>query len=163
MQVIQINTATGTPPYDIYVCDETLTYCYLVSTGVSVLPVFIDLPQVLSGINRVIVKLIDSIGCELFLDVGCLLPTPSITVTPSYTPTPTPTQTKYLYPCQCITFDNSGGGEDIGYSYRNCYGIVIADTILDGDILPVCGSEPIAYNIKLTYTVNGNCVGYSCP
>ena len=34
MQVIEITSLNGYPPYDISICDLTLTYCYVVATGV---------------------------------------------------------------------------------------------------------------------------------
>ena len=137
MQVIEINNVTGTSPYDVYVCDTTITYCYSAATGVSVFPLYFDLPIGLNGAPSVIVKLIDANGCELFYNIGCLLPTPSITVTPSYTPTPTPTPT-INQDCFCIQFDNSDSGADLGFSYISCDNILISDTILDGQILERC-------------------------
>lgn len=157
MQVIQINSVSGTPPYDVYVCDPTITYCYFVSDDVSVFPLLIDLPIQLTGINSVVVKMIDSNGCEIFYNIACQLPTPSITVTPSFTPTPTPTQTVFGNNCRCIQFDNSGSGSDFGYQYTNCAGVVITDTILDGQIICRCGSNPIPGDIKVTATILGTC------
>ena len=157
MQVIQMNSVSGTPPYDVYVCDPTITYCYFVSDDVSVFPLYIDLPTQLSGIGSVVVKVTDSNGCEIFYNIACQLPTPSITVTPSYTPTPTPTQTVFGNNCRCIQFDNSGSGSDFGYQYTNCSGVVITDTILDGQIICRCGSNPIPGDIKVTATILGTC------
>ncbi len=162
MQVIQINNATGTAPYDVYVCDTTITYCYSAATGVSVFPLYIDLPTELNGAPSVIVKLVDINGCELFHYIPCNPPTPSITLTPSYTPTPTPTQTSNQN-CFCIQFDNSGSGEDFDFSYISCNNILISDTILDGQILERCGNTPTAENIKVTITILGNCVNGVCP
>jgi len=34
--VIQISSISGNSPYDIYVCDITLTYCYLVSGSTTI-------------------------------------------------------------------------------------------------------------------------------
>lgn len=162
MQVIQINTASGTPPYDIYVCDETITYCYFVLTGVSVFPVYIDLPPFLTGIRNVIVKLIDANGCELFYNIPCMLPTPSVTVTPSFTPTPTPTPTIPQYPCSCVIFDNTGSGDNIGYSYLSCNGVLTIGVVNSGTTLTVCGSQPISDSIKMSVTVGVDCVDNVC-
>jgi hypothetical protein len=163
MQVIQINTATGTAPYDVYVCDVTLNYCFLSATAISVFPIYLDLPTFLNGVQSVVVKLIDVNGCEIFYNIGCSLPIPSLTVTPSYTPTPTPTPTRPIYPCQCIVFDNTGSGDNIGYSYLNCNGITIFDTVISGNTQLVCGSQPVSFDIKMTYTINGDCVNNLCP
>ena len=162
MQVIQVNTATGNPPYDIYVCDVTLTYCYLMSSGVSVFPAYVNLPNEFLGLQSVVVKLIDSSGCELFYNISCALPTPSVTVTPSFTPTPTPTPTIPLYGCQCLNFDNTLNNYDIGYLYTNCNGILISDTVPSGQTYQVCGSNPIPSDVNLIVTTSGDCVSNLC-
>ena len=161
MQVIYLNNVTGTGPYDVYVCDETITYCFFVESGVSTFPLTINLPPFLQGVRTVIVKVIDSNGCELFYNIPCLLPTPSVTITPSFTPTPTPTPTSNQQ-CFCIEFNNVGSGDNIGYEYKNCNGVLIIDVVPDGEIIQVCGSEPVSYNVKMSYTILGNCISGSC-
>ena len=52
MQVIQISSLTGHSPYDITICDITNTYCYSGLTGVTSVPVTIDLPTELSNPHR---------------------------------------------------------------------------------------------------------------
>ena len=123
---------------------------------------FRSLPSFLNGSQSVIVKLIDSNGCEIFYNIGCLLPTPSVTITPSFTPTPTPTPTKPLYPCECITFDNSGSGDNIGYNFINCNGILISDVVPSGQTRQVCGSNPVSLNNKMSFTISGNCIDGVC-
>jgi hypothetical protein len=59
MQVINITSLSGTAPYDIYVCDTTITYCFFVASGVSTVPQVIDLPPFLSGVESIIIKVID--------------------------------------------------------------------------------------------------------
>ena len=162
MQVIEINNATGTAPYDVYVCDTTISYCYSTATSVSVFPLYIDVPIQLNGAPSVIVKLIDVNGCETFNYIACNLPTPSITVTPSYTPTPTPTPTSNQN-CFCIQFDNSGSEDVIDFSYINCNNILISDSINGGDIITRCGNNPTGSNVKLSITILGNCVNGACP
>lgn len=157
MQIVNITSLSGTAPYDIYVCDTTLTYCFLVATGIYTAPLSVDLPSFLNGTKDIIVQVSDSTGCQFFTPISCLLPTPSITVTPSFTPTPTPTQTAFGNNCRCIQFDNSGSGEDIGYQYTNCNGVVITDMAIDGQIICRCGSNPLANNIKLSVTILGSC------
>lgn len=163
MQIIDITSLSGTSPYDIYVCDITLTYCFLVLTGVSTVPQSVELPSFLYGARNIVIKIVDSIGCEFFTTVSCLLPTPSITVTPSYTPTPTPSPTRPLYPCQCIKFDNTGSGFNIGFSYLNCQGITVVGEVTSGLTQSVCGSQPVSFDIKMTYTFSGECVNNLCP
>jgi hypothetical protein len=125
-------------------------------------PQQIDLPSFLSGANTIIIKVIDSIGCEEFRYIPCLPPTPSNTVTPTVTPTLTPTHTNWFYPCDCIEYNNFGSGSDIGYQYFNCNGVLVVDVAADGDIFTVCGFNPSSDNIKLTYTILGECSSESC-
>ena len=163
MQVINITSLSGTAPYDVYVCDITITYCYLVASGVSTVPQVIDLPPFLNGVESIIIKVIDSIGCEEFHLVPCLQPNPTNTLTPSVTPTPTITPTRPIYPCQCIVFDNTGSGDNIGYSYVNCDGINIIGVVSSGNTLSICGSQPVSFDIKMSYTISGECVNNLCP
>jgi hypothetical protein len=70
---------------------------------------------------------------------------------PKPTPTPTP------IPCQCITFVDGTGS--VPYDYTDCSGTVISSTTPPGNpnVFNVCGSNPISYNAKLTFTINGLC------
>jgi len=82
MSVITISGTTGgTPPLSVYLCDEYGNNCYLTSTtgGTYTLNSFY------SSANTLMVKTIDSTGCEYFELVSCYDPPP--------TPTPTPTPT----------------------------------------------------------------------
>jgi len=155
MQIIDITSLSGSAPYDIYVCDTTITYCFLVATAVTTVPQSLELPSFLYGAKEIIVKIIDSNQCEFFTPISCLLPTPSITVTPS--------PTRLIYGCQCITFDNTGSGFDIGYSYLDCNGILTVGVVTSGLTYQVCGSQPVSNDIKMSYTISGQCVNNSCP
>ena len=95
MNTIEITGATGTPPYSVYVCDSTLTYCYVVTESTMIPPTFIfDVPPPLDVVSPLIVKIIDANGCETFESYSCPpTPTPTPTVTPTQTVTPTPTIT----------------------------------------------------------------------
>lgn len=162
MQLVELISLSGTAPYDVYVCDITITYCYLVATSVSTVPQSIDLPSFLTGVSSIIVKIIDSLGCEEFYLIPCLQPTPSNTVTPSVTPTLTVTPSNRIYPCNCIQYDNSGSGDDIGYSYIDCDGVLVTDVAASGDVFNVCGSNPTSDDIKMSFTVGSECVGNTC-
>jgi hypothetical protein len=86
---IQINSISGTSPFDIYFCDIGLNQCVFMQTETSPsYPIIIDLPQTLIGVNQLIVKIIDGNGCEIFYPF--ILPTPTPTPTPTITPSPTP-------------------------------------------------------------------------
>jgi hypothetical protein len=70
---IQITAITGTPTYDIYVCDITNTYCFFVSGFTSTIPpnfVF-TVPPPLEGVESLLLKIIDSNGCEKFILLVC--------------------------------------------------------------------------------------------
>jgi hypothetical protein len=103
-QSIDILTSTGVPPYDVYVCDISNTFCFLVTTGVT-LPYQFFAPPPLDNVSQLIVKLIDSLGCEFFEPFQCPTPTP--------TPSPTCFANQYQIwvggPCTFNLFDCSSG------------------------------------------------------
>lgn len=98
MSQIVINTISGSPPYDIYVCDINQIYCELTLTGVTSVPPSISFtaPSAFTYSPIVLIKIIDSSGCTTTETYTCLsqTPTPSVTVTPSITSTNTPTVTQ---------------------------------------------------------------------
>ena len=70
-QVI-ISGTTGTPPYEIQVCDITNTYCYLVSSGETIPPAYtFYVPPPLDVVESFLLKIIDSNGCERFELLTC--------------------------------------------------------------------------------------------
>ena len=76
LQQVIISSISGTSyPYNVYLCDYTLSYCDLVTTVNSSveLPIYIDLPSEFSYTNNVIVKLVDSNGCEVFTPITCTI------------------------------------------------------------------------------------------
>lgn len=103
---VQITSITGTSPYDVYVCDYTNTFCFLV-TGATVMPPYIifDVPPPLDDASPILVKLIDANGCEFFEPFQCPTPTP--------TPSPTCFANQYQIwvggPCTFNLFDCSSG------------------------------------------------------
>jgi len=103
-QSIDILTSTGVPPYDVYVCDITYTFCYVVATGVT-LPYQFFAPPPLDNVSQLIVKLIDSTGCVFFEPFQCPTPTP--------TPSPTCFANQYQIwvggPCTFNLLDCSSG------------------------------------------------------
>lgn len=115
IQTISITGATGIGPYDIYLCNTTLSYCYMIS-GSTTLPITFNTPPIFSGSTSLIVKIVDLIdGCETFQLYSCNCPTP--TPTPSFTPTPTQAPVG----CRCIEFSNFI--TEIGYyNYVDCNG-----------------------------------------
>jgi hypothetical protein len=153
---ISITGVTGTPPYSITVCDTSLVYCYLITGSTTIPPTFtFDVPPPLDVADSVIVKVMDSNGCELFYPYSCP-PTP--TPTPSYTPTPTPTPTGT---CRCIQVVNTGTTTGTFY-YTQCNGIVTSVLpINSGTTLYYCGNNPIGLTECDIY-IGNNCVSNSC-
>jgi hypothetical protein len=95
---IQINSISGTSPFDIYLCDINLNQCVFIQTETSPsYPIIITPPPTFYGVNQLIVKIIDGNGCETFNYYILPTPTPTAshtptpTVTPTLTPTPSPT------------------------------------------------------------------------
>jgi hypothetical protein len=153
MQTIEITGATGTGPYDVYVCDTTLTYCVLVGTGINFPPNFLyTLVYPLDIVNSVIIKLIDSNGCEFLQLYNC--PTPTPTPTPTLTPTPTNAQ------CNCIQFENPTAYPQF-ITYTQCDGTVFLGSINNGTTLYVCGKLPNAEDGVL-FSVGIPCIDGGC-
>ena len=93
---IQINSISGTSPFDVYFCDNLFYQCILVDTLVSpTFPVSIELPTQFIGTTYLTIKVIDNNGCQSFIPITfpTATPTPTISLTPSLTPTLTPTPT----------------------------------------------------------------------
>jgi hypothetical protein len=105
--------------------------------------------------DSIIVKVIDSKGCEIFLPYSCpVTPTPTPTITP--TPSSTPTD-----PCRCIQITNTGttGGT---FYYTQCDGTITSVLpINSGTTLYYCGSNPIALTGCIVY-IGNVCVNNSC-
>jgi hypothetical protein len=153
MQTIEITGATGTGPYDVYVCDTTLTYCVLAGSGVNFPPNFLyTLVYPLDIVNSVIIKLIDSNGCEFLQLYNC--PTPTPTPTPTLTPTPTNAQ------CNCIQFENPTAYPQF-ITYTQCDGTVFLGSINNGTTLYVCGKLPNAEDGVL-FSVGIPCIDGAC-
>ncbi len=70
MAQITINTISGSPPYNIYVCDVNQSYCELTLTGVTSVPPSITLttPSAFTYSPIVLIKIIDSSGSTQFGD-----------------------------------------------------------------------------------------------
>ncbi len=93
---VTISSLTGNSPYDLYVCDTTLTACTFVVTFAYPSYVF-NLPAPYDEDSEFCLKIIDSDGCWI---TSCKTPsgtpiyiTPTPTKTPTSTPTPTVTTT----------------------------------------------------------------------
>ena len=95
---VQINSISGTSPFDIYMCDIGLVQCIFIETVTSpTYPIILTPPSTLVGATTVVVKIVDGNGCSIFYP--CTQPTP----TPTPTNTPTPTITPTITPTPSIT------------------------------------------------------------
>jgi len=151
---ITLTVSSGTPPYNIYVCDITNTYCYSAITFVGGTITF-DSPAPLEYTTPILIKIIDSRNCESFQYYQCV-PTPTPTLTPTLTPTPTG-------PCTCcclaVSCNNDVGGS---FTYTDCFGNVIGDVFVAGNsIVYYCGSNVINLdNVTLNY--GSPCIDNTC-
>ena len=69
---IQITSISGTSPYDVIVCDITNTYCFSVSASTTITPIQIfNVPPPLDNVDYLLLKIIDSNGCEKFIYLDC--------------------------------------------------------------------------------------------
>lgn len=155
MSQITISGITGIPPYDVYICDTTFSFCSLIS-GSTTIPPNIDytLSGVFENVSPVIIKIVDSNGCEFFEIIDC---PPSPTPTPSITPTPTPTTTPG---CHCISFQNTGT-TTLNFGLIQCNNSTLNSVIYSGTTLYYCGSNPSG-DTSVNIIVGGVCSGFSC-
>ena len=154
--VIQVSNPIGTPPFNVYVCDVTNTYCYYATTFNSGTITF-DAPVPLDNTSPILIKVIDNTGCEIFELYQCpvtLTPTPTLTVTPT---------TTTINPCNCIDIVNYTSSV-IGYfDYIDCNGIQQTNIPVNPNLTYyVCGSNPtnifgLIVNVGIA-CVGGNCV-----
>ena len=157
MILVELTSITGVPPYTIKMCDLSMTYCYVVATGVPSLPLELDTPPQLSGADQIMVVIIDSTGCEFFRLISCLTPTP----TPTITPTPT---TSMIVDCNCLTFTNTSLVDQFNISYINCDGVEVNDSVIfPNTSLYVCGKEPSVSSNEVDYFIGLPCINNTCP
>lgn len=154
MITIEITGSTGVSPYSIYVCDITNTYCYLVTGSTSIPPSYIfDVPPPLDEVSSLLVKIVDSNGCEDFVSYVC----PTITPSP---PVPTPTPSPIIT-CSCIEIVNSGSTSG-SFDYIDCDGNPQIGIVVSGGIIYyVCGSSPTNL-VNVTSTIGSICIEGSC-
>jgi hypothetical protein len=157
MQVVEITSLSGHSPFNISICDITLTYCYVVATGVVVVPPTLELqiPAQLEGAQQVIVKVVDSIGCQEIILQSCpTTPTP----TPTITPTPTPTK---IVVCNCLTFENTTSNT-LYFYFTQCDDTILRGEIQSGTTLYYCGRLPSA-DVGIDVNIGDMCINNTCP
>jgi hypothetical protein len=72
MNVFSLISLSGSSPYNIYVCDITNTYCFLVSGSTSIPPLIsFVVPPPLDIVNEILLKIVDDNGCEKYYYYSC--------------------------------------------------------------------------------------------
>jgi hypothetical protein len=95
---------TGTPPYEITICDNNGNNCFLAAYETTFVPptIYVQLPESWGTLPFVLVTVQSSEGCE---EVQFIMntPTPTSTNTPTPTPTPTPNTSVTPTPTPTVT------------------------------------------------------------
>ena len=68
--IVQINSLSGTALFDLYVCDQTISYCFFVAS-ISGSPYTFNVPPPLDSTTPIILKVIDSNNCEVIYLLSC--------------------------------------------------------------------------------------------
>lgn len=68
--ILVINSITGASPFDLYVCDATITYCFTAGT-ITTLPYTLTIPPPLDSTTPIILKIIDANNCERIYLLNC--------------------------------------------------------------------------------------------
>ena len=69
---LYITSVTGTAPFTFYMCGLDLNNCSLIGSGSTTTPTLtFVLPQIFVGASQVILKMIDSAGCEIIKLLDC--------------------------------------------------------------------------------------------
>ncbi|NDD84871.1 hypothetical protein EBZ38_11470, partial [bacterium] len=157
MVQVEITGVTGTAPYDIYVCDPSFIQCELVTSGVTIPPTYsFTLTGTFETFTSFIVKVVDSLGCEVFNLYNCeplSTPTQTPTITPTITPTTTPG-------CRCIEFFNTSA-VTLNIGYTQCNNTTFFGVINPNTYLYYCGSNPFA-DQGVNITISEICTEFSC-
>jgi hypothetical protein len=157
MNSLEITAITGTPPFDVYVCEYSNTYCYLTDSGVTSVPPTLEIiiPEELTNVDELLVKIIDGDGCITFNRFDC--PTTTTTTIPPTTTTTTTIPSN----CYCLTFENTTVNS-LNFSYVDCDGNSISSVIYGNSTLFYCGKDPLADD-GVNITIGSDCVDNTCP
>jgi hypothetical protein len=69
---LYITSVSGTSPFDFYVCGLDLNNCQFIGSASTANPtVIFTLPEIFSGASSIILKMIDSLSCEIFKVITC--------------------------------------------------------------------------------------------
>ena len=157
MHSLEITAITGTPPFDVYVCDYSNTYCFLTDSGVASIPPTLDIsiPEEFTNVDELLIKIIDGDGCSTFKYYVC----PTTTTTTE--PTTTTTTTTIPSNCYCLTFENTTVST-LDFSYVDCNGDSISSVIYPHSKLFYCGQSAIPVD-GIIISIGDDCVNNTCP
>lgn len=69
---LYITSVSGTSPFDFYVCGVDLENCQYIGSASTASPtVIFTLPEIFNGASSIILKMIDSLSCEIFKIISC--------------------------------------------------------------------------------------------
>jgi hypothetical protein len=153
MQRVELTDLCGIPPYTVKICDYTYSVCYFISSGVTDVPFFIDVPEKLQDTYQIIVEVTDVSGCTEFKYLSSITPTPTKTLTPTVSSTPTSD-------CRSIVFYNSSF-DSINVGYKQCDGSDFFGLCDGHNYLYGCGSNPYVTNEKVSFNIYEECINNS--
>lgn len=93
---VTISSLSGTPNYNVYVCDSMGASCTYVTTIAGPSAV-INVPPPLDNDLNICVKIIDALGCEILYCNSTPAVSPSVSPTPSVTPSSSPAAVSTLF------------------------------------------------------------------
>lgn len=62
---VTINNITGTTPFDVYICDNTLNNCIYINT-INSTPFTFEIPEPFNVMNQYNVKVVDGNNCIIY-------------------------------------------------------------------------------------------------
>lgn len=65
---IDITNITGTSPYNLFICQNGESICYYIAQ-VDTLPYNFDIPPPINVESSLLLKIVDSEGCEVFRNI----------------------------------------------------------------------------------------------
>jgi hypothetical protein len=111
-----IQSITGTTPFEFYVCDIAESVCFNIGSVSGTSTNYLTLPSIFATAPIIMVKMIDSTGCEVRKNISCDFTcgfdliinaadcTFCVTISPiESSPTPTPSITPSITPSVSVT------------------------------------------------------------
>ena len=162
LDVCCVTTTTTTTTVNIP-CESFL----LTNTGVT--PLAIIITDCITGLEEAIVLLPGD--TEICVETDSPLVVPGTVIAtptgPCETSTTTSTSsstttTTTTFPCECLTFNNTDTITH-SFTYIDCSGNISAGSLLEHEVLQVCGCCGEADSAEVTISIGANCVDGLCP